>query len=175
MFNPVDWADVLLPQTPLLEIIVRGSMTYLTVFVLMRLVFQRESGAVKISTLLVIVLIADAVQNGMTHDYNSVADGLLLVLVIMFWAYALNWLGYRFPSIQRWVHPPPLLLIENGRMLRHNMKQELITRDELMEMVRQEGLEDPRQVRRAWLEGDGRFSIIPYEQYQQQAEGEPHL
>jgi uncharacterized membrane protein YcaP (DUF421 family) len=167
MFSSVDWAEVLLPQTPILETFVRGTFTYLSLFILMRLVFMRESGAVKISTLLVIVLVADAVQNAMAADYHTLMDGLFLVIVIMGWAYALNWLGFHFPAIQRLVHPPPLLLIKDGQLQRRNMKEELLTPDEVMEMVRQEGLEDVRQVRRAWLEGNGHFSIIAYAQHDQ--------
>lgn len=88
--------------------------------------------------------------------------------MILGWAYTLDWLGTRFPFIQKWVHPDPLLLIKDGELIRHNMKAEFITRDELMEEIRLQGFEEIKQVRRAWIEGDGRFSIMPFEQKQQQ-------
>ncbi|MBB6096621.1 uncharacterized membrane protein YcaP (DUF421 family) [Deinobacterium chartae] len=156
----VDWAKVLLPSTPLLEIIVRGSVTYLALFVLLRMVLKRESTDLSVTDLLVVVLIADAAQNGMAGGAKSVTDSVVLVAVILFWSYLLDWLGYHFPRFQRWVRPPPLPLVRDGRMLLRNMRRELITEDELMSQLRQQGIESLEAVRLACMEGDGRISVI---------------
>jgi uncharacterized membrane protein YcaP (DUF421 family) len=156
----VDWARLLLPSTPLLEIFLRGSLVYLALFLMLRFVLKRESGTVGITDLLVVVLLADAAQNALADDYHAVPDGLLLVATIVFWAYTLNWLGYRFPGIGRLVHPPPLLLVENGELIKRNMRKEFITEDELYSMLRQQGVDDPRQVKQAHMEGDGKISVI---------------
>jgi uncharacterized membrane protein YcaP (DUF421 family) len=71
---------------------VRGSTVYLTLFFLLRIVLRRESGGMGITDLLVIVLLADAVQNAMAGDYHSVPDGLLLGATLIFWSFALDWL-----------------------------------------------------------------------------------
>jgi uncharacterized membrane protein YcaP (DUF421 family) len=159
-FLHVDWQGVFLPNTPLLEIFLRGTIVYLALFLMLRVVLKREAGTVGITDLLVVVLLADAAQNAMADDYKSISDGLVLVATIVFWAYALNWLGYRFPAIQRMVHPPPLLLVENGQMLPRNMRKEFITGDELLSMLRQQGIEDVGHVKRAYMEGDGKISVI---------------
>lgn len=156
----VEWAKLLIPDTPLLEIFLRGSIVYLALFFLLRVVLKRESGTLGITDLLVVVLIADAAQNAMADDYTSVPDGILLVATIIFWSYALNWLGYRFPRIQRFVHPEPLPLIRDGRLLHRNMRQELVTEDELRSQLRLQGVEDPAEVKMAYMEGDGRVSVI---------------
>jgi uncharacterized membrane protein YcaP (DUF421 family) len=143
-----------------LEIFVRGTATYLALFVLLRTVLRREAGAVGITDLLVVVLIADAAQNAMSDDYSSVPDGLLLVITIVFWSWALNWLGFRFPRIQRLIHPAPLPLVKDGRMLRKNMAHELITEDELLSQLRLQGASDVSQVESALMEPDGRISVI---------------
>ena len=156
----VDWAKTLLPDTPLLEIFLRGTLVYLALFFLLRVVLKRESGGVSITDLLVIVLIADAAQNAMADDYSSIPDGILLVATIIFWSYALNWLGYRFPRVQRFVHPPALPLIRDGRLIRQNMAKELITEEELKSQLRLQGIEDPAAVKVAYIEGDGRVSVI---------------
>jgi uncharacterized membrane protein YcaP (DUF421 family) len=173
MFTGVDWANVLLPQTPLLEIIVRGSVTYLALFALLRLVLKRETGAVGMTDLLVVVLIADAAQNAMADDYRSVPDGIILVVTLVFWSWALNWLGYHFPLIQRLVHPPPLPLVRDGRMLRRNMAQELITEDELMSQLRLQGVDDLAQVAAANMEGDGRISVVERNHQQHRPQERP--
>jgi uncharacterized membrane protein YcaP (DUF421 family) len=99
----------------------------------------------------------------MADDYTSVADGLLLVGTIVFWAWALNWLGYRVPVIGRLVHPPALMLVRDGRPLRRNLAQELITDEELESHLRQQGIADMRDVQAAFMEGDGRISVIERE------------
>ncbi len=78
----------------------------------------------------------------------------------MFWSHALNWLGFRYPLIQRLVHPPPLKLIEAGRLLRRNMRRELVTEDEILSQVRLQGINDLSQVEEAFMEGDGRISVV---------------
>jgi hypothetical protein len=57
---------------------------------------KREAGGVGITDMLVIVLLADAAQNAMAGEYKSISDGLVLVSTIIFWSYALDWLGYRY-------------------------------------------------------------------------------
>ena len=156
----VDWGYVFVPDTPLLEIAVRGTVMYLALFMLLRLVLKRETGAIGISDLLVVVLIADAAQNGLTDDYRSIPDGLVLVGTIVFWSWALNWLGFRFPIFQSLVHPKPLPLVRDGRMLRRNMEKELITEGELMSQLRLQGVDNLAEVSAAYIEGDGRISVI---------------
>ena len=91
------------------ELFIRGSILYLSIFVLMR-VLRREPGAVGIADLLMVVLIADAAQNGMAGQYRSVADGLVLVLTIVFWNYAIDWLSFHAPWIERFTYPQPIPL-----------------------------------------------------------------
>ena len=159
LFN-VDWAHVFVPDTPLLEIVVRGTAMYLALFLLLRLVLKRETGAIGISDLLVVVLIADAAQNGLADNYSSIPDGLILVLTIVFWSWALNWLGFRFRLFQRLVHPDPLPLVRDGRLLRRNLEKELITEGELMSQLRLQGVDNIADVSAAYMEGDGRISVI---------------
>jgi uncharacterized membrane protein YcaP (DUF421 family) len=169
LFN-VDWKTMLEADTPLLEIFLRGSMIYLGLFFMLRFILKRTAGTVGISDMLVVVLIADAAQNGMAADYHSVTDGLFLVATILFWSVLLDWLGFRFPRIRRLLEPPPLPLVEKGRILHRNLRRELITRDELMEQLREQGLERLDQVKRACMESDGHISVIPY---QRGPEGKP--
>ena len=96
----------------------------------------------------------------------SVPDGLLLVATIILWAYFLDWLGYHAPRIGRFVHPEPLLIAKDGQMLRHNMRKELLTSEELMSQLREQGLETLEEVREAYDEGDGQVSFIKRGQHE---------
>jgi uncharacterized membrane protein YcaP (DUF421 family) len=155
----VDWRALFVPTVSLLELFIRGSVMYLLVLVAMRL-FRREAGALSTADLLVVVLIADAAQNAMAGEYHSVTEGAVLVGSIFAWNYGLDWLGYRFPRVHGWLNPPPLLLIENGRVLWRNLRAEMLTKADLAEHLREQGIEDFDQVRQCHLESDGHLSVI---------------
>jgi uncharacterized membrane protein YcaP (DUF421 family) len=160
----MDWESIFLPDVPLLEIIVRGSVMYITLFILLRVVLKRQTGGLAVTDLLLVVLIADASQNAMSGGYNSIAGGIVLVTTIVFWSYAFDWLGYKYSWFRRLSEPPPLLLVHEGNMLRRNMRHELITEDELMTQIRKHGLDDIKQVKEAYMESDGQISIVHYEE-----------
>jgi uncharacterized membrane protein YcaP (DUF421 family) len=173
-FGSVNWHDVFVPDTPLLEIFVRGTIVYLAIFALLRFVLTRQSGNLGVTDLLVIVLIADAAQNAMASEYKSVPDGLVLVATIVFWSYLLDWLAYHFPTCRRLIHPPPLELIRDGKINRRNLRKELITIDELKAQLREQGIEDLNQVRKACMEGDGRISVVGVDEEQHQKPSSPN-
>lgn len=156
----MDWSSVFGLDTPLLEIFVRGSVMYLALFALLRVVMKREEGSVGLSDILVVVLLADAAQNGMSGDYKSVPEGILLVATIIGWSYVLTWAAYHFPRVRRFVQPPALPLIQDGKLLRRNLRHELLTEEELMGKLRGQGVDDIAQVKRAYMETDGTISVV---------------
>jgi uncharacterized membrane protein YcaP (DUF421 family) len=156
----IDWKTILLPDTPLIEIVLRGSVMYLVLFILLRVILKRQAGALGTTDLLLIVLLADASQNGMAGDYKSLPNGILLVATISFWSYALDWLSFRSPRFQRLIESPPLPLIRNGQLMRRNMRRELITDAELMGQLREKGISEISKVKDAYIESDGRITII---------------
>jgi uncharacterized membrane protein YcaP (DUF421 family) len=157
----VDLNALFLPDMHPVEIFVRGTVVYIVLFLLLRLALKRQSGGVGMTDLLVVILIADAAQNAMAGDYHSITDGVLLVATILGWAYAIDWLGYHVPAVERIVHPPPLPLVADGHLLRRNMRTELITYGELMSQLRAQGIDDVARVHRAYLEGNGELTVIP--------------
>jgi uncharacterized membrane protein YcaP (DUF421 family) len=168
MFESVNWHQVFSPSMPVLEIVVRGSFVYLSIFLLLRIVLKRQSGNLGVTDLLVIVLIADAAQNAMAGEYKSIPDGLILVSTIVFWSYALDWLSYYVPGFGRLIHPSALELIKDGKVNRKHLRQELITMEELKEQLREQGIEDVKDVHRACMEGDGRISVVKKDEDQHQ-------
>jgi uncharacterized membrane protein YcaP (DUF421 family) len=150
-----DWAE-------LAEIAIRGTLMYLTIFAMLR-IWRR--GAVGPSTpdVLLIVVIADAAQNGMAGSYQSVPAGLVLVLVILTWSVVLDMVAYRFPRFGRLVEPPATILVKDGVANHSNLRRNLITRGELMTAIHDAGVESLSDVRSAYLEGDGEISVVPRE------------
>jgi uncharacterized membrane protein YcaP (DUF421 family) len=163
MFGSVDWHAVFTPTVPLMELVARGTLMYLVLFALLRLVPKRQAGAIGMTDILVIVLLADVASNAFTANYTSVVEGTVLVATILFWSYAIDWVAYHWPAAQRFLHSPPLPLIEDGKLLRRNMRAELVTMDELMSQLREHGIEDCAQVKRAFMEPDGAISVVKME------------
>jgi uncharacterized membrane protein YcaP (DUF421 family) len=160
----IDWQKLFVPEQSPLDSIIRGTIVYLLLFIVMRFLLQRRSGGLGMADVLVIVLIADATQNAMGSEYRSVTEGALLVLTIVFWDRTIDWLGHRFPRLRHFTRPPPLLLIKDGELLRHNMRAEMITTEELLSELRQQGVADPAKVKCAFLEGTGELSILRREE-----------
>lgn len=158
-FLDVDWQSMFVPTESLIEIFIRGTLMYLGMFTLLR-IFRRQAGAVGIADLLVIVVIADAAQNGMAGDSKSVTEAILLIITIVLWDYLLDFLGDKSKFFHRIIAPKEILLIENGKLLRHNMQKEMISYDELMSQLRQQGVEKINEVKKCFLESNGHFSVL---------------
>lgn len=155
-----DWQSLFGLSVPLAELIVRGSAMFLFLWLLFRVVIKRRVGAIGMGDLLVLVIIADAAQNAMAGEYTSISDGMVLVATIVAWNYALDWLGFRYPALQRLLEPPPLLVVERGRILWRNMRLELLSREELEAKLREHGVTELAQVERCLVEPDGHISVI---------------
>lgn len=156
----MDWKSIFLLDVPVPEIILRGSLIYISLFILLRVVLKRQAGSLGMTDLLLITLIADASQNAMAGEYRSLPAGIILVSTIIFWSYAFDWLSFRSPWFNRLIEPPPLPLIKQGKMLRRNMRHELITEEELKSQLREQGVDDVRKVKEAFMEPDGHISVV---------------
>ena len=157
----INWHELFVPTVNPLELVLRGSAMYLLILAAMR-VLRREPGAISTPDLLVVVLIADAAQNAMANEYRSLTEGAILVATIFGWNYGLDWLGFRFKWVHKLLNPEPLPLIKNGRVQRRNLRSELLRESDLAEQLRQQGIEDFAEVKRAYLEPDGHMSVIRY-------------
>jgi uncharacterized membrane protein YcaP (DUF421 family) len=96
----------------------------------------------------------------MAGGYETISDGLVLISTIVLWNLTVDWLSYRFPSFRRLVQPSTLLLIDHGRILHRNLRQELMSTSDLMGKLREKGVERPEQVKRAYMESDGTITVI---------------
>ena len=156
----MSWDELFGLHSSVLEPIVRGTVMYLSLFVLFRVVIRRRLGAVGMGDILLVVIIADAAQSGLSGESDSISDALLVVGTIFAWNWFIDWLNFRFPALQPWLEAPPLLLIDNGRINYRNLRHEFVTMDELKAKLREKGVEDPREVARAYMENDGSVSVI---------------
>lgn len=155
-----DWSEVFGLTVSPLELVVRGTAMYVFLFVLFRVVVRRRVGSVGMADILILVIIADAAQNGMSGDYRSVTDAFILVGTIVAWNMLVDFLTWRFESLQRWLEPPPLLLIDRGKILWRNLRWEFVSKGELETKLREHGVTGAGEVDKAFLEPDGQVTVI---------------
>ena len=156
----VDWGELFRLSVSPLELVVRGTAMYLFLVLLFRVVVRRRIGSVGMGDILLLVIIADAAQNGMAGEYRSITDGFVLVATIVFWNHALDWVIIRFPRLQTILEPPPLLLLADGRVLWRHLRQEHVSDMELRSKLREHGVTDPHEVAKAYMEPDGQITVI---------------
>lgn len=159
----INWTALFALSTPLAEIFIRGTAIYWFLFLIFRFIIRRDVGSVGIADILILVIVADASQNAMAGEYTSVSDGMILIATLIGWNILLDWLAYRFNIVRRFAEPSSLQLVRNSKLLRRNMRREFITDDELWSKLREQGIESLDQVKAAYLEPDGTFSVIRYE------------
>jgi len=155
-----DLASIVYFTVSPLELMLRGTLLYWFLFIVLRFILRRDVGSLGISDFLFIVIIGDAAQNGMIGSATSVTDGMVLICTLVFWSYLLDFASFRFPLIQRFTAAPRLCLVRDGKLLRKNMRREFITDEELNAKIRHEGIEDITTVKRMYLEADGEMSLI---------------
>jgi uncharacterized membrane protein YcaP (DUF421 family) len=98
----VDWAGLYEPKHALLDVFLRGTIMYLMIFVLLRLVVRRQTGGIGITDILVIVLIAEVTGNGISDNFQSIGESATLVCTILFWSTLFEWLQSRYPAFEGW-------------------------------------------------------------------------
>lgn len=158
-----DLGSVLAFTVSPLEMVLRGTLMYWFLFLVFRFFLRRDVGALGISDFLFVVILGDAAQNGMIGSASSATDGMVLIATLVFWSYMIDFMSYRFTVVERFTAPPRLCLVRDGKILRRNMRRELITDQELNAKIRQHGVEDISTVKRMYLEADGEMSLIRQE------------
>lgn len=154
------WAELFAVESYPLEMFVRGTVMYWFIFLLLRMAGRRDIGSLGVADMLVFMLIADAAGNAMGGDSTSLPAGMVVVATMVFWTVLIDRLAFFFPKLRRWLEPDKILLVRDGVMQRRGMRHEYITTDELMSELRLHGVDDVRQVRRAYMESDGKISVL---------------
>ena len=156
----MDWGQIFGISVSPWELIIRGTAMYIFLFLIFRVVVRRRVGSVGMADILVLVIIADAAQNGMSGEYRSVTEGAILVATIIAWNVLADWATYKSEWMQKILEPPPLLLIDNGRLLHRHLRMEFLSESELRSKLREHGVTDFREVQKAFMESDGQISVI---------------
>jgi uncharacterized membrane protein YcaP (DUF421 family) len=144
-----------------MDIVIRSAVVYVVVMVLMRLLGRRELSKMQPFDLLILVVIADFVQQGVTQQDYSVTGAVLAVGTFALLIVATSWLAWRFPRTRPIIDGNPVVLLENGNPIMDNLRRERISLEEIAAQARLQQLESLQMIRWAILETSGEISFIP--------------
>jgi len=143
-----------------MDIILRASVMFFIMYLLLRLLGKRELSQVTPFELVLLVVMGDLVQQGVTHNDLSMTGAALAISTIAFWALVLSWITYLSPRAERMLEGVPRVLVKDGTLVAANMRRDRITRAELEIEMRLAGIGRIAHVAWAILEPNGKISFI---------------
>lgn len=144
-----------------MDIVLRAAVAFGFIFFLTRIVGRRELSAVGPFDLIMLIVLGDLVQQGVTQSDYSVTGLVLAAGTIALMQVGVSYLNFRFKRLKVVLEGEPMVLIEDGRVVERNLARERLTLDELLERARQNQIWSLDDVRLAVLETSGQISFIP--------------
>jgi uncharacterized membrane protein YcaP (DUF421 family) len=145
------------------DLVLRAAVVFFALLVVMRAVGRRELNTMEPFDVILLVVIGDLVQQGVTQSDYSLTGAVTVIATITLLTVTTSYLSFRFRRLRPLLEGEPLVLLEDGRPIERNMRRERITLDELHSAARQQQIGSLEGVRFAILETDGRISFIPAE------------
>jgi uncharacterized membrane protein YcaP (DUF421 family) len=142
------------------EIVIRAAVLYCFLWLVTRAVGKRELGQLSAFELVLLVTMGDLVQQGITQEDYSVSGAMLAVGTFAVASVALSWTSWRFPRSRKVLEGRPAVVVRNGEPLEDVLAAERMTRTELMEAARKDGIRSLADVELAVLENDGSVSFF---------------
>lgn len=143
-----------------MDVILRAVIIYVVVFAFTRVLGRRELSTLQPFDLILLVIIGDLIQSGVTQNDLSVTGVLLVLCTIGTLQVLFSYLGFRFRRIRPVLQGEPIVLVENGRLIDRNMRRERLTPDDLAEKARLSEIGSIDEIRWAVLETNGDISFI---------------
>ncbi|HZD17176.1 MAG TPA: YetF domain-containing protein [Actinomycetota bacterium] len=143
-----------------MEIVIRAAAVFLFLWLLMRAMGKKELAELSAFELVLLVVIGDLVQQGVTQEDMSVTGAILAVGTIALLVLLSSYIGFRSDRARRVIDGVPVVVIRDGEVLGAVLRVERLTEDDVVGAARQQGIASPRDVVVGVLEPDGRFSFI---------------
>lgn len=143
-----------------MDIILRATAMFAVLYLLLRLLGKRELSQLSPFELVVLIVMGDLIQQGVTHNDFSVTGATLAIVTFGFWGLVLSWLAYLFPGIEKFLAGHPRVIIKEGELLTDSLHRDRLTRGEVESEMRLAGIASIKDVAWAILEPQGKISFI---------------
>ncbi|HEV7527890.1 MAG TPA: YetF domain-containing protein [Solirubrobacteraceae bacterium] len=144
-----------------MDLVIRAAVIFFFVFLVTRVVGRRELSQLEPFDLILLVVVGDLVQQGVTQSDESVTGALIVISTIAVLSVAVGWVSFRSRRVRLVTEGEPIVLLQDGRLIERNMRRERITLEDIQEQARQSQITSLADLRWAILEDDGKISCIP--------------
>jgi len=143
-----------------MDLVLRATVVFAFVLLLTRVIGKRELGSLEPFDLVLLIVLGDALQQGLTQDDYSLTGAILVVGTIAVLQVFVSWLSYRFPRARPILQGEPVIVLEDGKPIERNLRRERLTIEEIAEEARRQQIAHLADVKFAILETSGTISFI---------------
>src|SRR5581483_10726127 len=143
-----------------MDLVVRATAIFFVVLILTRVIGRRELSQLAPFDLILLIILGDALEQGLTQDGYSVTGAILVVGTIALLQVFMSWVGFRFPPLRPVLEGEPVIIVEDGKPIERNLKRERLTLEEVMESARLKEIGSLAEIRWAVLERNGEISFL---------------
>ncbi|MDO5610189.1 MAG: DUF421 domain-containing protein [Pseudomonadota bacterium] len=156
-------SDLIQLSAPWWHFVLRAIVIYVLVIVLMRVSGKRAIGQFTPFDLVLLILIGNAVQNGLNGGDNSLSGALILASTLVLLNYGVAWASVRWHRVETWVEGEPVVLARSGHVFEDVLRRELVSDDDLREALRINNIAHVDDIGVAILETNGSISVLAKE------------
>ncbi|MFZ0341884.1 MAG: YetF domain-containing protein [Gaiellaceae bacterium] len=143
-----------------MDLVLRAVVVFFFLLVLTRVIGKRELSSLQPFDLILLIILGDAVQQGLTQDDYSLTGAVLVVGTIAVLQVFVSWLSYRYKRLRPVLEGEPIIVLQDGKPIERNLKRERLTVEEIAEEARKQSIAHLEQIRFAVLETSGQISFI---------------
>ena len=143
-----------------MDLVVRAVVTFFFIFLLTRIIGRRELSSLEPFDLILLIVLGDAVQQGLTQDDYSVTGAITVITTFALLQVLLSYLNFRVPRLRPILDGEPIVVVQDGKVIERNLKRERLTVEELAEEARMSQIASLDDVQWAVLETSGQISFI---------------
>jgi uncharacterized membrane protein YcaP (DUF421 family) len=143
-----------------MDLVIRATVVFFFIFLVTRIVGRRQLSELEPFDLILLVVLGDLVQQGITQSDESVTGVLIVISTIALLSVAVSWVSFRSHRIRTITEGEPIVLVQDGRPIERNLRRERITVQDIQEEARQAQIASIAELRWAILENDGNISCI---------------
>jgi uncharacterized membrane protein YcaP (DUF421 family) len=144
-----------------MDLVVRTLVVVLFVFVLTRVLGRRELRSMEPFDVILLVVVGDLVQQGITQSDDSVTGTTIVLATVALLSVALSYLSFKVPRLRPLLEGEPIVLIVDGEVIERHLRRERLTVDDLLAEARAQQISSLHDVRFAVLETSGKISFLP--------------
>ena len=144
-----------------MDLVLRAAVLFTFVYLLLRVVGRRELAQMAPIDFVLLIVLGDAIQQGLTQDDYSVTGAMIVITTIAAIQVSVSWVAFRFKRMRRFLEGEPLVLVQDGELLNENLRRARLAPEELAEEARVSQVASLSDIAWAILEPSGKISFIP--------------